>query len=133
MKTFFHISLLVIAAVLSGCGDSGPKVITSPTSQDLQSALDDTPLNFPAYLKITRLEIFPSLTGNEVKIEILGGVKERDAVLAIFSASKDSLLPLEIKVPSKLNKEYPWYFEVNSELQLDGAYKFKIRGVQYYN
>ncbi|TSJ77732.1 hypothetical protein [Rariglobus hedericola] len=133
MKNLFLICLLVVAVALSGCGDLSPKVIISPTPQDVKTALRDTTLDFPASVRISRLETFPSLTGNEVKIEILGGEKERAEIAAIFSESKEAVFPIQKIVSSKLNKDYPWHFKIDSAAQPDGHYLISIYGAQYYN
>ena len=86
MKNLFLIYLLAISAILSGCGAAGPKDIISPTPQEVNAALYDTSIELPAGVRISRLETFPSLTSNELKIEISGGEKERAEIAAIFSA-----------------------------------------------
>lgn len=133
MKNLFLIYLLAISAILSGCGAAGPKDIISPTPQEVNAALYDTSIELPAGVRISRLETFPSLTSNELKIEISGGEKERAEIAAIFSASKDTSFPIQKIVPSKLDKKYPWHFEINSEAHPDGLYLIKIHGIQYYN
>ena len=133
MKNLFLICFLAISAIFTGCGDAGPKVIMSPTPQEVKAAFHDTSLVFPAHLRISRLETFPSLTGNEMKIEISGSEKEREEIAAIFSESKDVIFPIQKIVPSKIDKDYPWHFKINSDAQPDGHYLISIHGIQYYN
>ncbi len=133
MKGLIFIIISGISMLLSGCGPSGPRTIIEPTPQEVKRALFDLPLTFPAGVKISRLEVFPSLTGNDLKFEILGTERDSAAILSIFSLPSNSQLPAKLKVPSKLDKDYPWHFEIAAEVQPDGRYVYKIHGIHYYN
>jgi hypothetical protein len=133
MKAVLIIIVSAIPVLLAGCGSSGPKTIIEPTSQEVKSALFDLPLTFPAGIKISRLEVFPSLTGNDMKLEISGTQLDAEVILSIFSLPKNAPLPAKFKVPSKINKDYPWHFQITAEVQSDGRYVYKIHGTQYYN
>jgi hypothetical protein len=113
-----------------------PKQVFSPaTPEQVNDAVRDMNLHIPAGIRVFRLEVFPSLTGNEVTLWMRLSEAEKSKVVAALQELGDgkAQFPIERILQSRSDPKYPWHVEMNSTLEADGASSIIIHAIQFYN
>ena len=130
--------IFFFAVLFSKDNTFGEKEWNDPQAEIIIEAFKDIDIKIKDIKNATYLSRFDGLKGNTVLLKIAGSDPEIDHALKLFNVSnnvRDEKIKIEevVTIPSRINKEYPWYFRFKIE-EIENKNKVLIiNGFQPYD